>query len=168
MECKRGPPPKCWLHNHKSARDNATFVSEKVAEGVRLGTMLPCEHRELSCILPLGVASNSAGKRRLIWDGRHVNQYLPRQPFHMETLQREGRALFERSHWGGTCDLSSAYHHVEMHKDSTPFLGFEWAGGFYRFTVLPFGLSTAPWLFTKLIGHCVRFLRSPGMAILRL
>jgi len=160
-----GPRPKCWLQNHKSARDYATFVSEKVAEGVRLDTMLPCEHHELSCILPLGVASNSAGKRRLIWDGRHVNQYLPRQPFHMETLQREGRALFERSHWGGTCDLSSAYHHVEMHKDSTPFLCFEWAGGFYRFTVLPFGLSTAPWLFTELIGHCVRFLRSPGMSL---
>jgi len=83
----------------------------------------------------------------------------------METLQREGRALFERSHWGGTCDLSSAYHHVDMHKDSTPFLVFEWAGGFYRFTVLPFGLSTAPWLFTKLFGPCVRFLRSPGMSL---
>jgi len=46
-----------------------------------------------------------------------------------------------------------------------PFLGFEWEGEYFHFTVLPFGLSTAPWLFTKVISHCVRFLRSPGMSL---
>ena len=46
--------------------------------------------------------------------------------------------------------------------DSTTFLDFEWKGEFYRFVVLPFGLSTAPWLFTKVMSHCCRFLRSPG------
>lgn len=160
-----GTPPDCQLRNHPSALASPSFVSEKVMEGVRLGTMLPSDRTSLRCILPLGVATNSAGKQRLIWDGRYVNQYLPKQPFRMETLQREGRALFERSAWGGTCDLSSAYHHVEMHPDSTPFLGFEWGGKFYRFTVLPFGLATAPWLFTKVIGHCARFLRSPGLSL---
>jgi len=84
-----------------------------------------CSAADLHCILPLGVAVNSAGKPRLIWDGRHVNRHLPRYKFRMETLQREGRALFERSMWGGTLDLSSTYHHIEIHPDSTPFLGFE-------------------------------------------
>jgi len=51
-----------------------------------------------------------------------------------------------------------------MHPESTAFLGFEWRGVFYRFAVLPFGLATAPWLFTKVISHCVRFLRSPGLS----
>ncbi len=35
----------------------------------------------------------------------------------------------------------------------------------FYFTVLPFGLSTAPWLFNKVISHCVCFLRSPGMSL---
>ena len=146
-------------------RSNAAFVSDKVAEGLRWGTMQRCAREDLRCILPLGVASNSAGKKRLIWDGRHVNRYLQKRTFRMESLQREGRALFEQSSWGGTCDLSSAYHHVEMHPDGFPYLGFEWDGAFYRFVVLPFGLSTAPWLFTKVISHCVRFLRSPGLSL---
>ena len=90
---------------------------------------------------------------------------LPDRPFRMETLQREGRALFERSAWGGTCDISSAYHHIPMHPDSTRYLGFEWEGRFFYFTVLPFGLSPAPWLFTKVMGHCVRFLRAPGISL---
>lgn len=162
---ERGPPPACWLRNHPSASAHAGFVTEKVAEGVALGTMQKCLRENLRCILPLGVASNAVGKLRLIWDGRHVNAYLPRRKFRMETLQREGRSLFEQSSWGGTIDISMAYHHIEMHPDSLPFLGFEWAGEFYHFTVLPFGLSLAPWLFTKVMGHCVRFLRSPGCGV---
>jgi len=157
-----GPPPRRWLRNHPSTHLHEAFVSEKVAEGVLAGTMLRCSRSDLWCILPLGVAVNAVGKLRLIWDGRHVNAHLPKSKFRMETLQREGLSLFERSGWGGTVDLSSAYHHVEMHPDSTTFLGFSWKGEFYRFVVLPFGLSTAPWLFTKVMGHCCRFLRSPG------
>jgi hypothetical protein len=101
-------------------------------------------------------------KRRLIWDGRHVNHHLRKRPFRMETLQREGRALFERSCFGGTLDISSAYHHVDMAPDAFPYLGFEWDGSFYCFEVLPFGLSSAPWLFTTVMGHSVKFLRFKG------
>ena len=142
---------------------HSNFVTEKVNEGVALGTMVICPCGDLRCMLPLGVAINAAGKLRLIWYGRHVNRHLPKRKFRMETLQREGRALFERSLWGGTVDLSSACHHVPMSADASAYLGFEWQGSFYKFEVLPFGLSHAPWLFTKMMGHCARFLRSPGI-----
>ena len=46
----------------------------------------------------------------------------------MESLQREGRTLFEDCSFGGTADLSSAYHHVDMHESAHTFLGFEWQG----------------------------------------
>jgi hypothetical protein len=160
-----GPPTPCWLSNHPSSGAHTQFVTDKVEEGVRWGTIQQCPSTSLHCILPLGVAVNAVGKRRLIWDGRHVNAFLPKRTFYMETLQREGRALFEKSSWGGTCDLSSAYHHISMHPTSTRFLGFEWNGQFYCFTVLPFGLASAPWLFTTVMGHCLRFLRSPGLSL---
>jgi hypothetical protein len=111
--------------------------------------MVPCSAKALHCILPLSVAFNSVGKRRLIWDGCHVNAYLPHKRFRMETLQREGRTLFSEAGWGGTADISSAYHHLPMHEDSTRFLGFEWDEQHFYFAVLPFGLSTAPWVFTR-------------------
>ena len=34
------PPRPCWLRNHPSALEHATFVAEKVAEGVVAGTMV--------------------------------------------------------------------------------------------------------------------------------
>ena len=81
-----GPPPARWRRNHQSALEHSKFESEKVAEGVTLGTMHACGRTDLVCILPLGVAINSAGK--LIWpgDGRHANGRLPHHTFQMETL----------------------------------------------------------------------------------
>ena len=157
-----GPAAPTFLRNHPSALAEAAFVAEAIAAGVAARTMRACSRDELICILPLGVAFNSAMKRRLIWDGRHVNRHLRKRPFRMETLQREGRALFERSSHGGTLNISSAYHHLDMAPDAFPYLGFEWGGSFYCFEVLPFGLSSAPWLFTTVMGHSVKFLRYEG------
>ena len=53
-------------------------------------------------------------------------------------------------------DLRSAYHHIDIHKDSQKFLGFEWVGKWFVFTVLPFGLSTACYVFTKVLRPLVR------------
>ena len=157
-----GEAPPIFLQNHPSAWAESAFVTTAIAEGVAACTMRVCARSDLICILPLGVAFNSAGKRRLIWDGRHVNKNLRKRKFKMETLQREGRTLFERSHFGGTADISSAYHHIEMAESAQPFLGFEWNGVFYCFNVLPFGLSSAPWLFTTIMSHSIRFIRYTG------
>lgn len=162
----KGPPAAVNLPNTRLAFANREFVSAAIAEGVAAGTMVPCSSADLHCVLPLSVAFNSIGKRRLIWDGRHVNEHLPKVPFRMETLQREGRVLFAGAGWGGTADISSAYHHIPMHKDSTRYLGFEWDGQFFFFAVLPFGLSTAPWVFTTVMSTCIRFLRMKGVRLM--
>ena len=72
----KDPATPIHLRNHPSALAEAAFVSESVAAGVAARTMRVCSRTDLICVLPLGVAFNSAGKRRLIWDGRHVNAHL--------------------------------------------------------------------------------------------
>ena len=39
-------------------------------------------------------------------------------------------------------------------------------GVFYHFVVLPFGIASAPRIFTMVMGHCVRFLRYTGVNLL--
>ena len=52
-------------------------------------------------------------------------------------------------------DLKNGYHHVDICCDHQTFLGFSWGftdssrPKYFVFTVLPFGLSTAPHIFTK-------------------
>ena len=154
-----GEASPIFLKNHLSALAESGFVTSAFADGMAARTMRVCARSALICILPLGVAFNSVGKRRLIWDGRHVNKNLRKRKFKMETLQREGRSLFECSHYCCIADIFSSYHHVEMAESAHPFLGFEWQGVFNCFEVLPFSLSSAPWLFTTIMSHSIRFIQ---------
>ena len=70
-------------------------------------------------------------------------------------------------------DLHSAYHHVDIFKPHTDYLGFSWCYGntvnyfkFFKFLVLPFGLSSACYIFTKLTRPLVKKWRGEGKQIM--
>ena len=63
-------------------------------------------------------------------------------------------------------DLEKAYHHVDMHESTWDYLGFSWLGKTYTFTVMPFGLSPACWVFTKLTNELVGRWKSMGMRLI--
>ena len=44
-------------------------------------------------------------------------------------------------------------------------LGFEWKGDYFVFTVLPFGLATACYVFTKVLRPLVKYWRMQGMRL---
>jgi hypothetical protein len=46
------------------------------------------------------------------------------------------------------------------------FEGFKWKGKYYQYTCLPFGLSTAPCVFSKAIRELVIYWRAEGINIL--
>ncbi|XP_078506464.1 LOW QUALITY PROTEIN: uncharacterized protein LOC144765813 [Lissotriton helveticus] len=46
------------------------------------------------------------------------------------------------------------------------FLQFLWKGQTYEFRTLPFGLSSAPWCFTKLLRPVVEYLRTKGIRLI--
>ena len=60
--------------------------------------------------------------------------------------------LLERDDYMFSSDLKSGYHHVDVAEAHQRFLGIEWGGAYYVFTVLPFGLSTACYV---LLSYCV-------------
>lgn len=47
---------------------------------------------------------------------------------------------FKKDEYLCTFDLKSGYHHIDIHINSQMYLGCEWKGKHYVFTVLPFGL----------------------------
>ena len=62
-------------------------------------------------------------------------------------------------------DLEKAYHHVDMHQSTWDNLGFSWLGKTYTFTVMPFGLCPACWVFTKLTNELVGHWRAQGIRL---
>ena len=66
-------------------------------------------------------------------------------------------------------DLKSGYHHIDILQKHQAFLGFSWVVNgvrkFFVLTVLPFGLSSAPYIFTKVGRVLVRYWRSYAVRI---
>ena len=117
---------------------------------------------------PLSVATNDRGKIRLVLDLRHINSHLHKLKFKCEDvdtavlLLNPGDFLF-------TFDIKSAYHHIEIFKGHQQYLGFQWVYNgkpqYFIFKVLPFGLSTAPSVFTKVLKPLLRHWRSSGKRV---
>ena len=119
---------------------------------------------------PISVVSNSVGKFRLALNLRYLNQYLHVLTFkyedlHMRTFKYEdlhiAALLFDVEEYLFKFDLKSGYHHVDIHSDYHTYLGFQWetqgVACYYVFTVLPFELSTACYMFTKIMRPLIRY-----------
>ena len=81
---------------------------------------------------------------------------------------RVAALMFERNEYLFKFDLKSGYHHVDIHPECYKFLGeggrrFSVEGVFYVFTVLPFRLSSACYLFTKLLRPLIRLWKGRGL-----
>ena len=111
---------------------------------------------------PLSVVENSTGKKRLVVNLRHINQFLWKRKFKYEDL-RIAMMLFSPGELMFSFDLKSGYHHVEIAVHHCKYQGFEWEQRFYVFSVLPFGLASAPYVFTKLLRPLVKLWRSKGL-----
>ena len=66
----------------------------------------------------------------------------------MDHLETATQMLF-RGAWLASIDLSDAYYTLPIHPDFQRYICFQWAGRFFHYTCLPFGISCAPWIFTK-------------------
>ena len=122
--------------------------------------MAECSESPIVCS-PLSVLVSGRGKKRLVLDLRYVNQFILLKKFKYEGLNIVPQ-LFCKGDSFITFDLKSGYHHVDIHKDCWPFLGFSWGKvtgrKWYVFKVLPFGLASACYVFTKLLRplvHCI-------------
>ncbi|VDH93156.1 Hypothetical predicted protein [Mytilus galloprovincialis] len=73
--------------------------------------------------------------------------------------------LIQKSDWMIKIDLTDAYLTVPVLKQHQKYVQFQWQGKTYQFQVLPFGISVAPLVFTKLIKVPASFLRRLGIRL---
>ena len=81
---------------------------------------------------------------------KSLNQFLKYQHFKMEGIHML-RDLFKKGDFLVKLDLKDAYLTIPVWKAHQLFLHFLWKGSLVEFPCLPFGLATAPRMFTKLM-----------------
>ena len=99
----------------------------------------------------LFVVPKKGGKWRPIIDLSVLNTFLVKKTFKMETV-RSICSLLHKGAWTFSIDLTDAYFHIPIHQASRKYLRLSYGGRICQFRALPFGISTAPWLFTKILS----------------
>ena len=87
---------------------------------------------------------------RPVIDLSRLNAFLLVERFKMETPESI-RASLIPGEWVSSIDLSDAYLHIPIHPNSRKYLRFCHRSQVFQFTSLPFGLATAPQVFTMLV-----------------
>ena len=160
-------PPAYYSKNNASALKNIDFVENSITE------LLESEHiKQLSCkplvVNPLSVSIQPNGKKRLTLDLRYVNHFLKKLRIKYDDW-KIASLMFRKNGYMFSFDLKSGYHHVEIFQPHQTFLGFSWEfqgeTRFYVFTVLPFGLSVAPYIITKILRPLVGWWRANSIYI---
>ena len=104
------------------------------------------------------------GKFRLILDLSLLNRYIEKQAFKMETVKSVRQAM-RLNDWAVSIDLTDAYLHVPIHRQSRKYLRFVHEDQVYHFSALPFGMSLRPLIFSKLMDVIAAFLRQRAISV---
>ena len=110
------------------------------------------------------VPKKEVGKWRSILDLSHLNHFVTKQKFKMETAEsiREHLKIGE---WATSIDLTDAYHHIPIHKSHRKYLRFMFQGQIYQYRALPMGLTSSPRIFTRIIKCLQQFLHKHLLAV---
>ena len=106
------------------------------------------------------------GTWRPVIDLSVLNTFISTTKFKMETA-RSIRNSIEIGDYAISLDLTDAYYHIMISPASRKYLRFVANGEVLQFRALPFGIKSAPRVFTKLMGVIGGFIRMQGPNLLQ-
>lgn len=159
-------------NNSNTGGENNSFVTQSVGDllavsVIRDVTAFAHDPDGVRVIAPLTIAVQASGKKRLCWNGRPVNPYLPEVSFKMEHAEKAAR-MMRAGDLMFSLDMKTGYHQVPWKPWFKKFLCFRWTDAegkphIYQWQVCPFGLSTAPRAYSKLTRCLLRKWRAQGV-----
>lgn len=155
------PPPRMHLQEPTFSPSIAEACDREILRLLQKGAIVsttPSEHQFLSRFF---LIAKSSGGMRFILNLKDLNSFLCPQHFQLEDWRIVVQLMTPHS-WMVTLDLEDAYLLVPVAQEYRHFLRFQWRGTVFEFTVLPFGLATAPFIFTKILRPVVAHLRTNG------
>ena len=168
---------KSSTHSHPSATDNQVLVSEYIRSEVECGRLVGPVPEELVPrikISPIGLIPkpHQVGKWRLIVDlsyprDHSVNAGISEELASITYAHVDDAVECIKTLGVGTMlikmDLESAYRQIPVHPGDHHLLGVSWEGRTYVDRALPFGLRSAPKIFSAVADMMVWVLYNAGI-----
>ena len=134
-------------------------VNMLLEKGAITSVKNPSDHNSFYSTLFL--VPKKGGQMKPVINLMKLNEWVEPQHIKMEGMGML-RELMRMNDWMVKVDLKDAYFTIPIHTDHQPYLRFIVGQEHYQFTCLPFGLSCAPWVFTKVMKPVVIFLCTRG------
>ena len=110
-------------------------------------------------------SSQKDGGQRPVINLKPLNQFVQQQHFKMEGIHTL-RELIQPGDWLTKLDLKDAFFTIPIHHSHRHYLRFMFLEKVYEFNYLPFGLSSAPWVFTQTLKPVIALLRELGVRLI--
>ena len=114
------------------------------------GAVVPTEFEPGEYISTVFIVPMKNGKYRPVINLRFLNHFVNYNHFKQETF-KVIVDLIQENDFFTSIDLSDAYFSVPIAAEFQKYLKFSWKGQLYKFVVPPFGLKSAPYVFTKIL-----------------
>ncbi|XP_070607583.1 uncharacterized protein [Erythrolamprus reginae] len=162
------PPPKRFIScpSPRSSSD-CSRMEEAISHllSIRAIQPVPPGQKGRGFYSILFMVPKSSGGWRAILDLKKLNLYIKYRKFKMHSLP----SILAAIHPGDfmvSLDLTEAYLHIPIAKCHRKFLRFSFQGRHFQYRAMPFGLSSAPRVFTKLLGSLAAYIRASPIHIL--
>lgn len=126
------------------------------------GAIVPTDHHPQEFISTIFLVEKKTGGHRPVINLKYLNLFMDRIKFKMEGLLSVLN-LIQPGDFLTSIDLKDAYFSVPVRQQDRKYLRFIWQGQRYQFTCLPFGLRTAPRVFTKVTKPVISEARERGI-----
>ena len=154
-----------WASHIPFTPQEAEAIDLQVAELLKKHAFAPTVWEPGDFVSNIFVVSKKDNKFQMILNLKKFNSFVDKISFKMETLdtilQLVTPLCFMMS-----VDLSDAYLSIAVHISHRHFLKFSWRGSLYQFLAMPFGLTSAPRIFTKVLKAVLAYLRGLGFVVM--
>lgn len=143
--------------------DRNKIVDQEVLELLQKGAISECNHESGEFISNIFLVQKKGGKFRPVINLKKLNTFIQYHHFKMENIETVLKSI-SRNHYFMSFDLQNAYFSVPIHPTFRKFLKFQWDGKLYCFNCVCFGLSCAPFLFSKIMKVIFSHIRRLGIS----
>ena len=156
-----------WPNPTMYSAEQSLLIQEEVSTLIEKGAVTQVHNPQPqgNFYSTLFLVPKKGGQMRPVINLKKLNEWVIPQHFKMEGMGTL-RELLRMNDWMVKVDLKDAYFTIPIHPNHQPYLRFMVGQKHYQFTCLPFGLSCAPWAFTKVMKPVAIFLRSMGVRMI--
>ena len=103
-------------------------------------------------------------KYRMITNLFFLNQYVITPKFQYDSFNNVAELISYGDHFT-SFDLKDGFYHVPLSPEASEYMGFQFENKFYTWIVCPFGWSSSPYYFHKIVRPLKQFICLQGIRI---